>query len=131
MPRTAAILALALVAAPLLARAPRQTDAERLQQRLAALVPGKPASCITQRPNNNSETYDGVVVYEVAGTTYVNRFDGSCDLRRDFDTLITSTPTTQLCRGDIAQVVSTGVPIPRGTCIYGTFETYTRPKKVK
>ena len=128
---TIVLALLAAAAAPALAR-DRDADSQAaLQKQLAGLVPGKSTSCISQMPSNQSQTFNGAILYKVGGTTYVNRFDGSCQLRPDFDILVTSTPSTQLCRGDTAQIIDQAARFPRGFCIYGDFETYTRPKKAK
>ena len=129
--RAPAIVAVTLLIAASTAAAARDDSAQRLQKQLAGLVPGQPTNCVSRFPSDQSETYDGAVLYHSGSTTYVNRFGGSCHLRPDFDVLVTSTPTTQLCRGDTAQVIDSASHIQHDVCIYGDFETYTRPKKAK
>jgi hypothetical protein len=128
-PLILAALAAAAAATPGLAR---DTPQQQLDKLLAGRTAGKPVSCITRFPGSDrSTTIPKIgIVYERGGVRYLNRFQNGCPML-DWDTiLVTRTPSTQLCRGDIAQIVTNSPPaIPRGSCIYGDFETYSRPKK--
>lgn len=122
------LAALAAASAPLAAKAPRQTEEQRLQKSLEGLVPGKPVSCVTQGPTIQSQTYDGAIVYRDGSTRYVNRFGGHCDVRANFDILIVKIYGSQLCRGDIARIAESGSPIERGSCVFDDFTPYTKAK---
>jgi hypothetical protein len=121
-------IALTLVSAAVAAKPP--TGEERLAKTLAGTTPGKPQSCFsTTLGRADSQTIEGVGILYKSGRTYwLNRFEGGCPQLDQFSFLVTRTPTGQFCRGDIAQVVSQGTSIPRGSCIFGDFTPYTRAK---
>lgn len=132
MPRRIALLLAAALAVggagALPAKAPRLTEEERLQKALAGLVPGKPIDCIPLSPTQDSQTFDGAILYRFGATRYLNRFSGGCDVRANFDTLIVRSYGSQLCRGDIARIVEAGTPIERGSCVFDDFTPYAKPK---
>jgi hypothetical protein len=102
----------------------------RLAQLTQGRVAGKPVSCINLSPvggNNESENIAGLAIAYRQGTTwYVNRFDGGCP-RLDEDTIVvTRLHSSQLCRGDVADLRMSGANIPVGTCIFGDFVPYTK-----
>ena len=120
-----ALIAAALIAAPAAARTDPQ---QKLNQLLAGRTAGVPVDCIQLFPTNRSTTIDRqTVVYEVAGTRYVARFDQGCPELREDRILITRTPNTQLCRGDIAEIVDNTAPnIPFGSCTFDGFVPYRK-----
>ena len=102
-------------------------DRAALDRELAGLTPGRPQDCVTQTQLRDMKSYGDTLVYRGVGRTrYVNRTSGGCALERDDAILVTSTPTTQLCRGDIAQAVSRTSHFPMGSCSYGEFVPYSR-----
>ena len=119
------LLALA-VAAPAAAAGP---DGEaKLARLIAGRTAGPPRSCISRRPDDRSEVVEKVgVVFDVGATRYVSRFQGGCEQLTAFTQIVTRTPTTQLCAGDIADVVTNPPPaINVGSCTYGEFVPYAR-----
>ena len=121
---TGAVVATALIAAPAAARIDPQAKLDRL---LAGRTAGKPVDCIQLFPSNRSMTIaHQTVVYEVSGTRYVARFDQGCPELREDRVIVTRTPSTQLCRGDIAQIVDTGPGIPFGSCVFDGFVPYRK-----
>jgi len=91
---------------------------------------GKPVSCINLSRvggNNDSEKIPGLAMaYRQGSTWYVNRFDGGCP-RLDEDVIVvTRLHSSQLCRGDTADLHMSGANIPVGTCIFGDFVPYTK-----
>lgn len=123
---TIAALALIVPAAGLAAE--RKTDEQKLEKMLEGMVPGKPVDCIRQGPNVDSTTFDGVIVYRDGGTRYVNRFGDGCRFLRNEDALVIRLYSGQLCRGDIANVIDPAAHIPRGSCVFGDFTPYKKPK---
>lgn len=96
-----------------------------LDRELAGLVPGQPQSCVQQRELLGMKTFGDTLVYEGRGRTrYVNRTGGGCGRANDAF-LVTRTPSTQLCRGDIATAVDRTSQFPVGSCAYGDFVPYT------
>ena len=104
-------------------------DQAALDKELAGLVPGRPQDCIDQLRIRGSHTYGDTVVYEGLGGTqrYVSHTSGGCNTNGDNSFLVTRTPTTLLCRGDIAQAVDRTSRFPVGSCSFGQFIPYNRP----
>ncbi len=102
------------------------------QSELAAALEGRTAgrtaACISSRDlGGNRSIGEQAILFEgrTRGTVYVNRPAAGCpDLRHRY--LVTRTPSTQLCRGDIVQVVDQGGNFPVGGCALGDFTPYTR-----
>jgi hypothetical protein len=117
----------ALATQPLLAK-PRLTSEQQLQKRLEGLTPGKPVNCISLYPSSNSTTYKGAIVYVQGSTRYVNRFLNGCPFLNEDDGIVTRSFGSQLCRGDIVNVFTPGIPIQRGSCVMGEFTPYKKPK---
>jgi hypothetical protein len=126
----AAIAAAAwLVLAAGASAAPRPTGEEKLQKMLAGATPGTPTSCISLTPSQSSTTIEGIgLVYQRGRTMYVNRFAGGCPSLNGFTAVISRTPSTQLCRGDIARIVDLNSRIEGGSCVFGDFTPYTKGK---
>ena len=124
-------LAAALIAIPSLpALAAEPQGEEKLAKLIAGRTAGASRSCIPQLPNNQSTTVEKVgVVYDVGGTRYVSRFQGGCEELSQFTMIVTRTPTTQLCEGDIAEIYTNPAPsIEVGSCTFGPFVPYTKTK---
>lgn len=120
-----AALLIAIAAVP--ASAARPDPEARLAKVLAGRVPRAPVDCIPLDRTGSSVTVPhAAIVYQQGGTFYVNRFANGCDLGDD-TFLVTRTPSTQLCRGDIAELRQTMSNIPRGSCVFGSFTPYVRP----
>lgn len=122
--RLPTILAALLIASPALAASPT------LESTLAGRVAGKPVDCINLPRVRSSTTFTSPdsIVYRLSNrTVYLNQPAGGCGLRGD-PILITRTPSTRLCRGDIVSVVDRGSRIPMGSCGLGVFIPYTKAK---
>lgn len=118
------LIAAALIAAPAAARTDPQQQLDRL---LAGRTAGQPVDCINLFPTTRSTTIERqTVVYEVAGTRYVARFAQGCPELGDNRVIVTRTPSSQLCRGDIAQIVETTPAFPVGSCVFDGFIPYRR-----
>jgi len=104
--------------------APRSLDTV-----LAGRTAGKAESCIQQNFIDDSETFDGAILYRMkTGPDYLNR-PGECSQLRPNRGLVTSTPSTSICRGDIIQVVDFTSHFNYGSCGLGDFIPYPRAKK--
>jgi hypothetical protein len=111
----------------------RQAQAEAgtrasIDKELAGLVPGRPQSCVSQTQIRNSKTIGSVIIYDGIGrgTRYVNQTSGGCERAENDAYLVTRTPSSQLCRGDIVQTVDRTANFPAGSCSLGDFVPYTR-----
>lgn len=103
-------------------------DQRRMAAMLAGRVPGEPQSCITLRPTTRTSIIgDRMVLYRNGSTVYANDFNGLCPPLHSDATLVTSTPSNQLCAGDIATVREPTSGASFGSCAYGEFTPY-RPE---
>ena len=109
------------------------TEAEALQaqaqlaEELRGRQAGPPQACVqlTQLGGNRGIGPDIILFGGVGDRVYVNRSAGGCRLRTG-ETLVTRTPSSRLCRGDIVHIVN--VPTgPVGSCTLGEFVPYDRP----
>ena len=125
----AATLAVFLAAPGASRERPRPTAEQGLAAELAGLTPGTPTDCIALRPQIATHAYGSTLVY-ITGRNekYRNDTGGGCeDVARDTAFLVTRTPSTQLCRGDIADAVDRSSHFPSGSCSLGAFIPYRRP----
>jgi hypothetical protein len=131
MTMSVAAFAVALIAAAGAPAAPRPTGEAKLAKMLEGRTPGRPVGCLNRTPaSQGSSTIEGVgLVYGRGRTLYVNRFEGGCPSLTAFSTVVTRTPTTQLCRGDIARIVDLVSRIEGGSCVLGDFVPYERAGK--
>lgn len=104
----------------------QQSDEQRIDAKLAGLVPGKPTTCIPDFPTRNSTAIGRTILYQVSGRLYYrNDTGGGCEGMEHGDILITVSHTGQLCRGDIGRTVNPGGRFPTGSCSLGEFVPYT------
>lgn len=98
-----------------------------LDRELAGLTPGRPLSCIEQTRVRNSRGFGDTIVYQGPGRTrYVNHTSGGCEQYSNNDAfIVTRTPSTSLCRGDIATVVDRSSRQQVGACSFGDFVPYS------
>ncbi len=133
------IAALALLSAcanadtPEARAAAAERDAEiaaELDQKLAGLVPGEPVSCIqTSRVQSSDVVGERVLLYRVSrNLIYRNDPAGGCPGLDDGTALVTRTPSTQLCRGEIATVADLTAGITTGSCVFSEWVPYRRPE---
>ena len=110
----------------------RQADAEAgarqaLDRELAGLVPVATTGCVSQTELRDLKAYGDTIVYRTSGSTkYVNKTSGGCERLENDAVLITRTPQTQLCRGDIGTTVDRGSRAFSGSCSFGDFVRYQR-----
>lgn len=122
-----ACLALGLAAAA--SAAPKLTGEAKLQRMLKGYTAGAKTSCISLAPSMDSTKIEGVgMVYGRGRTLFVNRFDRGCPSLDAFRSIVTRTPSTQLCRGDIARVVDLTTRIEGGSCVFGDFTRYEKAR---
>ena len=125
----AAVLTLPATAAP----RERPSPEAKVSKALAGRTPAKPQSCIRLRPGLSSQTIGNAIIYEdSARRWYVNRPDGGrCTELNDDVIVVTRTPSNQLCRGDIVQLIDRTARFPRGSCGLDDFVPYERAKTPK
>lgn len=129
MLKLAAVTAAVLLLAAGATAAPRPTGEAKLQKMLEGYAAGKPTSCISLAPSMDSTKIEGIgMVYKRGRTLYVNRFANGCPSLDSFKSIVTRTPSTQLCRGDIARLVDFQTQIEGGSCVFGDFTPYEKAK---
>ena len=111
----------------------RTADKQReLQLALQGKVAQKPISCLPHYRSGDMRTIDESTILFKDGSSraYVNNMQGGCTaLATGHYTLVTrSYGSAGLCRGDIAHVVDTLNGMPIGSCVFGDFTPYVRPK---
>jgi hypothetical protein len=118
-----------LLSTLLLATGGAQAAPPSLDKALAGRSPGKPQSCIQQNFIDTTDVYDGAILYRMnSGPDYLNRPE-QCSQLRPGRGLVSRTPTTSICRGDIVQIVDFSSRFNYGGCGLGDFVPYPRVKK--
>lgn len=112
--------------------APQLTEKQqtKLDKALAGKVAGEPVSCIplSQRTDMNVISND-VLLYKVNNKlVYRNDLLGRCSGLTTGGTLVTKLFTSQMCKGDIAQVADLATGTTMGSCALGDFVPYRTPK---
>lgn len=123
---SATILAATGVAAA--AQAPDAALTPKVAEALAGRTAGKPVSCVRLRDVRSTQIVDeSAIIYKLSNKRWLVNFPaGGCASLRPDRALVTSTPSTSLCRGDIARVIDPPTPIEYGSCGLGDFVPYTR-----
>ena len=101
------------------------------EQLVAGKVAGAPVSCLASYNQNDMVVIDERTVAFRQGRSrvYVNHMQGSCTNLGGPYALVTKTfGTAQLCRGDIGQVVDLTSHFTVGSCVFGDFVPYSKPK---
>lgn len=111
----------------------RMSSAEgeaHLQRLIAGKAAGPAVSCISRlRADNMSVIDDNRIAFRDGNRVYVNDFrgQGCSGAGSGFYTLVTRSSGSQLCSGDIAELVDARSGMLRSACILGDFTPYTRP----
>ncbi len=106
-----------------------EKDQTKFEKKIAGREAGKPVSCINRLDQRNMTVIgDKYLIYGRSGnpkTIYVNEPYGGC---RDVDrhTLVTVRPSSQLCRGEIAQVQDRPSGAFIDSCSFSSFVPYTK-----
>ena len=107
---------------------PRTASAEtKLARALAGKVAGPPVDCLPSYRTNDMSVIDDNTILFREGSKLVYRNDppGGCSpMSRTGYALLTRSPTSQLCRGDIVRVVDLTTHNTVGSCSLGDFIPY-------
>ncbi len=106
----------------------QQMAAQRLLQ---GKVAGPPVGCISTIRANDMRWLDASTVAFKQGSNlvYVNHFNGGCDNYGERYAMVTRQVTSQMCRGDIVQLIDPVAHYPAGSCVFGDFIPYRTPGK--
>ena len=104
---------------------------QRYDQLLAGKVAGPPVSCLPTYHQDDMVVIDEQTVAFRQGSNrvYVNHMQGGCsNLGGSYALVTRQFGSAQLCRGDIGQVVDLTNHFTVGSCVFGDFVPYTRPR---
>lgn len=103
-------------------------DKVDLDKQLAGLVAGKPQSCISPVRYRESTRVGDTILYK-NGRNDIMRTDtgGGCFGLRRGDAIVTTTFSSQFCRGDIVRTIDLVSSVQSGSCIFGDFVPYRKP----
>ena len=105
---------------------PQDHDAE-LARALQGRVAGEPVSCINLSRVRNSRIINGTaILYDAGSVIYVNRPENGAEELNQWDTMVTRTPTTQLCNVDTVTMVDRVSDTFQGVVFLGDFVPYRR-----
>jgi hypothetical protein len=126
-----------LVAASLLVTAPagaapRLGPEAKLAKALEGRVAGEPVNCINLSRVLRSRIIDGTaILYDAGSTIYVNRPRAGQESLDQWDTLVTRSFTSQLCRTDVVHLYDSTSRISTGSVFLGEFVPYRRVRQVR
>jgi hypothetical protein len=134
--RVISILLVGAVLASCAAAPPQPTRTAEAQRQFQLALQGKvaqpPINCLPSYKSGDMKTIDPNTILFRDGTSraYVAHMQGGCTgLGAGHYALVTRQfGGMGLCRGDIAQVVDTMTGIPVGSCVFGDFTPYVRPR---
>lgn len=106
-------------------------QAAKVDRALAGLMPGPAQGCLNgpDRRFARVTTYGSTMLFRIGrDRVFRNDMNGNCTTGTFDPIVVTQTPSTALCRGDIAQLIDRASRFPVGSCSYGDFIPYTRAK---
>ena len=123
--------ALALLSAGAVAQAREPVDREaELARALDGRVAGEPVNCIDlHRIRSSRIITDTAILYDAGSIIYVNRPRNGADELNQWDSLVTRTPSTQLCSVDTVEVVDLSTRSLTGIVFLGDFIPYRRVRE--
>jgi hypothetical protein len=104
---------------------------QQFDRMLAGKVAGPPQSCLPHHSSNDMVVIDESTIAFRDGSrrVFVNHMMGGCSNLGGAYALVTRQyGSPDLCRGDIGQVVDLTTHSTVGSCVFGDFIPYTRPR---
>ena len=121
------LLAAVLVLGPVAAQARERDPEAELARALRGRVAGEPVSCIDLHRIRSSRVIRGTaILYDAGSVIYVNRPRNGAEELNGFDTLVTRTPSSQLCSVDVVHTVDLTTNTLTGIVFLGDFVPYRR-----
>ena len=127
----AATAGLAVACAASTAQEVRSPKAQKqLAEALQGRVAGRPQSCIPNyRANHMTVIDDWTILFRDGRTVYVQNPRGGCrGLGFGGYTLVTRNYGSQLCNGQINNLVDLRTGMMGGACVFSEFVPYTKPR---
>lgn len=104
--------------------------AAKLAKRLQGRTEGAPVSCIPNfRGNSRMEVIDAqTLLFRDGSTVYIQQPVGRCDRLDDDGYALVNRKAggTQICSGDINELIDLSTGVYGGSCIYGPFVPYRK-----
>lgn len=123
--------AVLLASAPA-AAAPKLTPEAKLAKAVEGRVAGEPVDCINLRNIRSSQIIDGTaIVYDAGHTVYVNRPRNGANSLDKWDTLVTKTHSSRLCRIDVVQLYDTSARMMTGLVFLDEFVPYRKADSLR
>ena len=121
------LIAAAMVFGPVAAQARERDPEADLARALRGRVAGQPVSCIDLHRVHSSRVIPGTaILYDAGSVIYVNRPRNGAEQLNRFDTLVTRTPSTQLCSVDVVHTVDLSTNTFTGSVFLDEFVPYRR-----
>lgn len=106
---------------------PRLSPEAELAEALKGRVAGEPVSCISLSSVRSTRIISRTaLIYNAGSVVYVNRPTGGARQLDRWDTLVTRTFSSQLCRPDIVRLLDSGSRFESGSISLGDFVPYRR-----
>ena len=113
----------------------QETRSPKAERQLAAALAGRtaqpPVRCLPSYRTTQMEVVDDwTILYKDGRTTYVQNPRGGCrGLGIGGYTMVTRQfGTNQICDGDFSQLVDLRTGMNGGSCVFGPFTPYTKPR---
>jgi hypothetical protein len=104
-------------------------DKVKLDKALAGLVPGKPQDCMSILNYQDTTRIGDTILYSnTRNDVYRTDMSPGCFGLRNGDTIVSKSYIDQRCRGDIVRTVDLMSHTETGSCTYGDFVHYTKPR---
>ena len=86
--------------------------------------------CVPLHQLRSSRIIDGTaIVYDTGPTIYVNRPRAGARSLDQFDTLVTRTFSSELCRSDVVQLFDSAAQMQTGLVFLGDFVPYRKARR--
>lgn len=124
-----ALIAAASLGALALPAAARENprDEAAVARILDGKTPQAPRKCLNAWESRNTSVHDGTVLFRISSKLLYKNDMQECHLLHEDDILQTNLyGTSQLCEGDIAQVINRTGRYSKGACTFGEFVPYRR-----
>jgi hypothetical protein len=112
---------------------PSASEQAQLSAALQGYEPaGPPTSCVSRRDLGGNRSFgEGAIIFDgvTRATLFINRPSGGCPDLGMGRALVTRSTGSQLCRGDMADVIDISSRTNYGGCALGEFEPYRRVKR--
>jgi len=109
--------------------APQSSETE-LSRLIGKREAGSPVDCLPLRHVQSSRIINRTaIIFEAAGTIYLNRPTAGSELLDEGKAIVTSTPSAQICIGEAVQLFDAASGVISGSVFLGRFIPYTKKQR--